>query len=264
MHDDPVLARRLERAEGTVSASYVDARRRLTDVAAEARDFEGTIAIFDGVDSPLTQTFGLGLAGAPPLDGIEAFFTARGAPVMHEVSPYAGVETIAALVGRGYVPIELSTIFVQSIADRAPSAGARLVTPADHAAFVDASVAGWSEDPAVARIIRALVEVGLANRAMRHYVVERDGRVVATGSMGIHDGVALLAGASTIPSARGSGAQSQLLATRLGDARQLGCELAMIVTAVGSASQRNAERNGFRIAYTRTKWRLATRRDGAM
>ena len=28
----------------------------------------------------------------------------------------------------------------------------------------------------------------------------------------------------------------------------------MMVTAVGSQSQRNAERNGFRVAYTRTKW----------
>jgi len=30
----------------------------------------------------------------------------------------------------------------------------------------------------------------------------------------------------------------------------------MMVAAPGSASQRNAERNGFRVAYTRTKWQL--------
>jgi hypothetical protein len=30
----------------------------------------------------------------------------------------------------------------------------------------------------------------------------------------------------------------------------------MMVTEVGSQSQRNAERKGFGIAYTRTKWRL--------
>jgi hypothetical protein len=35
-----------------------------------------------------------------------------------------------------------------------------------------------------------------------------------------------------------------------------GCDLAMMVAQPGSASQRNAERKGFRIAYTRTKWRL--------
>jgi hypothetical protein len=30
----------------------------------------------------------------------------------------------------------------------------------------------------------------------------------------------------------------------------------MMVALPGSASQRNAERQGFRIAYTRTKWQL--------
>jgi len=36
-----------------------------------------------------------------------------------------------------------------------------------------------------------------------------------------------------------------------------GCDLAMMVAEAGGESQRNAERKGFRIAYTRTKWRLS-------
>jgi hypothetical protein len=36
------------------------------------------------------------------------------------------------------------------------------------------------------------------------------------------------------------------------------CELAMMVAVPGSDSQRNAERKGFRIAYTRTKWQLCS------
>jgi hypothetical protein len=36
-----------------------------------------------------------------------------------------------------------------------------------------------------------------------------------------------------------------------------GCDLAMVCIEPGSASQRNAERQGFRIAYTRIKWQLA-------
>lgn len=35
-----------------------------------------------------------------------------------------------------------------------------------------------------------------------------------------------------------------------------GAAFAMMVAAPGSASQRNAERQGFRVAYTRTKWAL--------
>jgi hypothetical protein len=33
-----------------------------------------------------------------------------------------------------------------------------------------------------------------------------------------------------------------------------GCDLAMMGAQPGSASQRNGERQGFRIAYTRIKW----------
>jgi hypothetical protein len=37
-----------------------------------------------------------------------------------------------------------------------------------------------------------------------------------------------------------------------------GCDLAMMVAVPGSDSQRNAERKGFRIAYTRAKWQLCS------
>jgi hypothetical protein len=40
-----------------------------------------------------------------------------------------------------------------------------------------------------------------------------------------------------------------------------GCDLAMMVAAAGSDSQRNAERKGFQIAYTRIKWRLSSIKD---
>ena len=37
-------------------------------------------------------------------------------------------------------------------------------------------------------------------------------------------------------------------------AHQHGCDLAMMVALAGSDSQRNAERKGFHVAYTRIKW----------
>ena len=46
---------------------------------------------------------------------------------------------------------------------------------------------------------------------------------------------------------------------RLAVAREQGCTVGMMVAQAGSGSQRNAERNGFRIAYTRYKWRLPLR-----
>ncbi|HUQ01937.1 MAG TPA: GNAT family N-acetyltransferase [Kofleriaceae bacterium] len=264
MFMDMELSRRLERTEGMIGTTYSAPRNSVAEVGACTRDFEGTMAVFDGAESPLTQTFGLGMQR--PVDdallaGIEAFFAERGAPTHHEVSPFAGVETFARLVARGYSPIELSTVTVQELANvPAPPTSAlsvRVIDPvADGAAWIETCVAGWATDEAAAAFMLTIARVNIANRSMTHYIVEDGGTPVGTGSMGVVDGVALLAGASTIPAARGRGAQALLLATRLHDARARGCDVAMMVASVGSQSQRNAERNGFRVAYTRTKWQL--------
>jgi len=94
------------------------------------------------------------------------------------------------------------------------------------------------------------------------FLATLDDEPVATGVLSIHRGVALLAGASTIPSARGRGAQLALLDARLRFAAERGCDLAMMCAAPGSGSQRNAERHGFRIAYTRLKWQLTAQPQG--
>ena len=72
----------------------------------------------------------------------------------------------------------------------------------------------------------------------------------------IYDDAAVLAGASTIPEARRQGAQTALLNTRLRFAKSRNCQIAIMGASPGSQSQRNAETNGFHIAYTRTKWQL--------
>ena len=46
--------------------------------------------------------------------------------------------------------------------------------------------------------------------------------------------------------------QSALVAARLAHAKKLGCDLAVAMTDVGSDSQRNLERLGFRVGYTAT------------
>lgn len=86
------------------------------------------------------------------------------------------------------------------------------------------------------------------------FAAEFDGQLAATGGVMVCGDVGVLAGASTIPEFRRRGAQNALLTARLKAVRERGCDIAMMAAEPGSASQRNAERNGFRIAYTRTKW----------
>lgn len=89
-------------------------------------------------------------------------------------------------------------------------------------------------------------------------MAEVDGKPGAAGVLSIHDNIALFGGAATVPELRRRGLQTALLHERMRYAFERGCDLAMMVAVPGSDSQRNAERKGFRIAYTRTKWQLCS------
>ena len=124
------------------------------------------------------------------------------------------------------------------------------------ATWAEAAARGWgSESDDVARFIHDLSLAIVPAERMVSFLAELNGEPVASASLFLGDGVALLAGASTIPGARNQGAQTALLAARLDYAAHHHCPLAMMATEPGSASQRNAERQQFRIAYTRLKWR---------
>jgi GNAT superfamily N-acetyltransferase len=81
--------------------------------------------------------------------------------------------------------------------------------------------------------------------------------LIATATLHIHEGVGLPGGAATVPEMRRKGLQTALIAAQIRYACEQGCDLPMMVAEPGSNPQRNAERNGFRVAYTRTKWRRA-------
>ena len=261
---DLPLARRLERAEATAAAKCIESRARATPHSgAQWIEAAGAYAMFDGKDSPLTQTFGLGLFAEPSsqdLDQIEAFFHHRGAQVLHEVSPLAGVDLAAVLVKRGYRPIEFTSVMHRPVAAVPADAPARLATrivqPGEESLWSSVAAAGWGETPELREFLLDLGRVAAAAEGAVAFLAELDGTPIATGSLCCHGGVALFAGASTIPGARNQGAQRALLQARMSHAAQAGCDLAMMCAAPGSSSQRNAERQGFRIAYTRTKWAL--------
>lgn len=264
---DLALARRLERAEAAANARFVEARATVDPARGACwQDVRGTWAMFDGVGLPLTQTFCLGMSDDPDsaaLDALESFFLARGASVEHEVSPIALGDPLTLLTGRGYVPVELTSVMFRPAAARdgdgphTTTLAVRAVTgPDEGAAWADASADGWSEFPEIVPFVREIGAVYAVAAGARCFAVEVDGAIAAAGALTVHEGVAVMAGASTRPAYRRRGAQLALLEARLRQARADGCDLAMMCARPGSASQRNAERHGFRVAYTRIKWRL--------
>jgi GNAT superfamily N-acetyltransferase len=257
------LCRRLERAEGQACLEFAESRHRLDPESGAAwMQCAGANVVFDGVDSPITQTFGLGLfepltPGA--LDQIERFFRDRGAVVVHEVSPLAGIPTLDLLCARGYRPIELSSVMYRPV-DRPgtrENTAARVAAPEECALWAEVSARGWAHDnPDLRGFLEQFGAIAFARKQSVHFIAELNGQPGAAGALSLHDGVALFGGAATVPEMRRQGLQAALLEARLRYAFEHGSLLAMMVTEAGSQSQRNAERQGFRIAYTRTKWRL--------
>lgn len=263
---DIELARRLERTEGRANADFVEAHGEGSpELDATWISVAETYAMFDGPGSPLTQTFGLGLfqaITAEELDQIEKFFTSRGAGVFHEVCPLADQSAFTLLSERGYKPVEFSNVLYRPIdpelnlhANRNEQIKIRVVEKSEGELWAQTCYEGWSEFAEVADYVREMGLITVRSRA-RAFLAEVQGDPIATGALMLNGDVALLAGASTVPAARRQGAQLALLEGRLRYAAKQGCTIAMMVVQPGSGSQRNAERHGFRIAYTRTKWGL--------
>ncbi len=264
---DLALSRRLERAEGRSNADFVETRaKHFPESGAKWIEVAGAYAMFDGVGSPLTQTFGLGVfdpVTSAEMEELEEFFLQRGAHVHHEVSPMADPALLTLLNERGYQPIELTSVMYRPISrgvrlasPRNEKVQARLIRSGEEELWAQTAASGWSGLTDFNDLMLELMYLTAKRADGLSFLAELNGQAIASGALLIHDGVALLAGASTIPEGRKQGAQLALLESRLNYAAEAGCDLAMMGAAPGSASQRNAERQGFRIAYTRIKWNL--------
>jgi hypothetical protein len=267
LFSDLALARRLERAEALSNVEYVEARARMfPERGARWIEVTGAYAMYDGLESPLTQTFGLGLfqpVAHPELEMIEGFYRELGASVNHEVSPLADLTLPTLLNERGYRPIDFTSVMFHQLRrdenltiSHNEKMRVRLAQENEKELWAQTSVKGWSESVELADQMLDLALITAGRRGALSFLAELEGQPIATGSMIILGGVALMSGASTIPEARNQGAQLALLASRSRFAAEHGCDIAMMCAQPGSASQRNAERQGFRIAYTRIKWHL--------
>lgn len=264
IYSDRDLAQKLERTEAGGNAASVEARAKMQPESGAAWiEVAGAYAMFDGLESPLTQTFGLGVfedATPEALDKIEAFYKERGAPVFHEVSPMADLSILSLLSERGYQPIELTSVLYRAIesdfgVSRNPNIKTRIIEQGEETVWARTSASGWStEAPGLSEFIFDFGQI--ISRSALPFLAELDGNPIAAGAMFIKDEVALLAGACTVPEARRQGAQAALFEARLRYAAAQGCKIAMMGALPGGQSQRNAEKQGFRIAYTRIKWQL--------
>ena len=249
---DLALARRLESAEAANARACAPPHP-----GAASLEIAGGCAIFAGAESPLTQAVGIGLAGPvgeAQLAGIEAFFRSRGARVSIDLCPLADPGLVEALGARGYRVMDFNNVLVKRLAGTQIVIAPRVRRAAPDEADLWAHTVGrgffeqpdlTSEEMDVGRAIFAM------DGALCYLAVSPAGEPAGGGALAVHDGLAALFADSTLCGFRRQGLQRELIAARLNEAVALGCDMAMASTEAGSASQRNYERMGFQVVYTK-------------
>ncbi len=262
---DLALARRLEGADAAKYADYAHARPNVVpDLNPAVLPVAGGIAVYAGDNSPYSRAVGLGLHG--PLAEAEfgrvaGFYRGYGIPGQVSLCPLAD-GSLVELVNRARYQIEMFMhAWYRALGPGetfpAPASGilARPIRPDEVDLWVRVAFGGGLDSDDALPHRTAIIA---AYPYMAHttcYLAWLDGVPAGAATLAAHDGVASLFGASTRPCCRNRGVQAALLTLRLADAMAAGCDLALVHTEPGSPSQRNIERLGFRLAYTKVMLR---------
>lgn len=264
MFIDIQQAARIDRSEAALCSGV--ARLRADGLVLNVA---GGAAVFAGNGSPLNKVIGVAFEGRldpAELDAVEAAFRARREPVRVELCTLTEPHIAQTLNERGYTLHGFENVLGLDPAQVAlPPAqhGIRInaaTNDTDLRHWIDISVTAFTQldgtgsvvDDALDRDLlkRVLVEMTSAP-GFRRYVAWVEGKPVGAASLRIDGKLAQVCGAGTLPAARGRGVQKALLRQRLQEARQEGCDLAVVTTAPGSRSQENVMRRGFALLYAR-------------
>ena len=260
------LAARIERAECRLLTDSAEAivRRDPDDVSVLVRSIAGGVATLTRDGSPLNKLAGLGFGD--PLDPdvlgrIERAFEERGAPLQAEVSTLGDPSVAEVLTRRGYLLRGFENVLGRMLRDDelrpagTRTEGIEVATSAldELPIWLDVVVTGFAtpDDQGVRshesfprETLEEVVTDMATARGFARYLARREGVPAGAASMRLFDGIAQLTGAATLPEHRQCGVQSALLAARLADAVEAGCDVAVVTTQPGSSgrARRRADR----------------------
>jgi ribosomal protein S18 acetylase RimI-like enzyme len=267
---DKAFARRLESCEEMPQVLYARAfQKTRPEIGAAEEEICGGHMVFAGLGSPIGRATGVGLDRpftAADLDRVEAFYRAHGAPSQVDLCSMHEPAVFELFKERGYAIAELNNVLYRKL-DGDPTFGEKLdpkvsslpagcevrrslPEEADAAgAIVESAFFPDGAPEAFGGLIAPFYQM---ERALA-FVATVEGKLAAcgTGLVIPEHRVFALCGAGTLAEFRGRGLQTALLLARMAAAFQAGCEYAVVVTNGGTTSQRNAERLGFRVAYSK-------------
>jgi GNAT superfamily N-acetyltransferase len=255
-------ARRMEAAEEYGALRHAQAMQRLHPEWGVAwEQFGGGHLVFVAPQSPVGRAHGLGFNGnvtAHEIEHIENFYFSRNSDAQVDVSPYADPSLFESLNQRGFQVAEFNQTLARWIApserfDAPHPTGfqIRQVRSGEDATWSALLARAFFGDQASQ--FESLFQPWAAPEQILTLAAFAGNEMIA-GASGIivpEHRMAAFFGAATLPEFRGRGIQRAFMQQRLSIAQQAGCDLAVTLTMPGTTSQRNAERAGFRTAYTK-------------
>jgi ribosomal protein S18 acetylase RimI-like enzyme len=259
---DKALARRLESGEEMPQVEYARVfQKTRPEIGAAVEEICGGHMVFAGLGSPIGRATGAGLDRpftAEDLQQVQHFYAAHRAPSQVDLCPMHGPEVFELFKERGYAIAELNNVLYRQldVGEKFPPAPAGCEvrrSPIEEAQVTGAIVESAFFPDGAPQAFRGLITPLYQMKQALAFAATVDGKLVAcgTGLVIPEHKVFALCGAGTLAEFRGRGLQTALLRARLGAAVEAGCEYAVLVTQGGTTSQRNAERLGFRVAYSK-------------
>jgi GNAT superfamily N-acetyltransferase len=255
------LARRLEEAEAFAAEAYAyQATRRRPGADVVVEEVAGGRVVYAGPGSPLTEAKAIGLHGPvsdADLDRMEAVFFSRGEPSRVVVCPLADPSLVEGLGRRGYRLARFENILAMPLGPDDPKTSfiagieVRPIDASEGDLYVKVVAPNFVGPGELTEDAMEMMAGMLGMEHARSFLAFIDGEPVGGGSVLIHEGLALFAGAATSPPYRNRGVHAALHHARLAFAIRSGCDVAAQGAEPGGTSQRNAERRGLRVAYTR-------------
>lgn len=259
---DKAFARRLESCEEMPQVFYARTfQKSRPEIGAAEEEVCGGHMVFAGLGSPIGRATGVGLDRpftAADLDRVEEFYRAHHAPSQVDVCSLHEPAVFELLKERGYAMAELNNVLYRKLDAQeefpAPPAGFEIRRSSPEEANAAGAIVESAFFPDGApEAFQGLIAPFYQMDGALAFVASIEGKLVAcgTGLVIPQHKVFALCGAGTLADFRGRGLQTALLRARMTAAAEAGCEFAVVVTNGGTTSQRNAERLGFRVAYSK-------------
>jgi len=260
---DIALARLIEGVNAHALEKYVEILPQLIPGAESASlSVGGGVAAFLGNRCPLSYAVGFGMNGkvdSADIAQVCEFYRSRGMMPRVDVCPLADTSLPAALREHHFRLQAFVNVLTRPIPSDevfAPPPEGMIIREArseDAELWTEIADEGFSDGTPITEARRQLgLMLFHGGKANIPYLVELDGQVAAAGSLFMHGPYAALASCSVRTPFRRRGIQSALIRTRLKKGRELGGSIAgLFVSDPGGQSQRNAERHGFHVAYTK-------------